>query len=121
MTDSLTICFARRRDGDYPAKGAGAEALSAAARLHRREGRAGAADDGPFGFGQVDAGGDPRRARLAADGRRIRTARSRGRPPIRLSPRGAPPAQLGRASGMERGFQYVQISVVAVSLKKKKN
>ena len=55
----------------------GQKRYPAAPRLERREGRAGAGDDRRIRHRQIDSGGAARRARLAADGRRIRPARPR--------------------------------------------
>ena len=70
---------ARRRNGHEFADGARPETLPPAPCGDGREGRAGASDDRRIRRRQIDPRGLARRARLAADGRRIRFARPRRR------------------------------------------
>ncbi|KAK0334932.1 hypothetical protein LTR94_014916 [Friedmanniomyces endolithicus] len=94
-------------DGDEPADGAGLAPASAAPRVERREGRAGAGDDRRVRIGQVDAGGAAGRARLASDGRRVCAARSRQLRDSALSPAGVAQEQGDRGDrGRGAGCAY---------------
>ena len=81
---------ARRRDGHEPADGARPEELPSAPRRDRREGWPRADPDRRIGRREIDARRHARRARLAADGGRIRLARPRRRPAAALPARGEP-------------------------------